>query len=127
MYDCKTRPQFGSCDPVPERLFYQPQLLGRRASCHPVFDSRDRQFLELGGVFLLRYLQRLPFHGDCDMIRHPWKTKYRGKLTCCESRFPGRADAVQNPDGIAAQDSVALEGTNLGCKGLWGLQPSHWG
>jgi hypothetical protein len=47
-------------------LFDQPQLLGRRSGCQPLFDSLDRQFLELGGVFLPRYLHRPPFHGDGD-------------------------------------------------------------
>ena len=47
-------------------VFDQPQLLGRRASGQSVFDSLHRQFLELRCVLLLRYLHRLPYHGDCD-------------------------------------------------------------
>jgi hypothetical protein len=47
---------------------------------HPLFDSLDRKFLELGGVFLLRYLHIVFLSSRIVSLRHPWKTKFRGKL-----------------------------------------------
>ena len=60
------RPCRGRLDSVPYRVFNQPQLLGPHSGCQPIVDSRDRQYLKLGGVFLPRYLHRPPVHSNSD-------------------------------------------------------------
>ncbi len=54
----------GRLDPVSSGVFDPPQLPGRRAGGQSIVDSLHRQVLELGGVFLPRYLHRPPVYGD---------------------------------------------------------------
>ena len=42
-----------------ERLLDQPQVPGHQPDSLPDLDVLDRQFPELGGVFLIRYLEQL--------------------------------------------------------------------
>lgn len=75
----RQHPRFRCLRPIAQGLLDQFQLLGHRPQRLAILDPLDGQFFEFSRVGTLRnlYLQlpRLTF-----ILRHPWKTKFRGKL-----------------------------------------------
>ena len=74
-------PACGRLDPVAQRLLDQPKLLGHRANRLAILHPLDRQFLELGGVFLLRYLFIFLLPSFRGVIPHLLEEVPQGALT----------------------------------------------
>lgn len=78
------RPYRGRLDSVPYRASNQPQLLGPHSGCQTIVDSRDRQCLELGGVFPHRDLHRPPVHGECEHTQSIGRRSFiESSITAC--------------------------------------------
>lgn len=72
--------------PVAQALLDQRLIFCLLRQGLSVLDPLHRQFLELPRVCLLRYLHSFVFQSNV-ILRHSWKTKFRGKLRLARRRL----------------------------------------